>query len=109
VLYQVSEDGIFAVVTFGGELDLGNGRALKEKIESLSDQIKIVILDLKDVTYINSSGIGQLVSVLKMCTLRECRLKLANLSANVAQILTITKLDRVLSIYPSIEAAKTEL
>jgi anti-anti-sigma factor len=108
VLYQVTEEGNAAIVVFGGELDLSNGRALKEKIEALGDHIRIVVLDLKGATYINSSGIGQLVSILKVCTLRERKLRLVNLASNVMRVLTITKLERVLSIYDNIDAAKAD-
>jgi len=95
-----------AIIEFTGELDLARGKALREKTDKLKDNIDTVILDLNGVTNINSSGIGQLVSILKYCTLKDQKLRLACLSSDVSQVLSITKLDKVLSIYDSVESAE---
>ena len=106
--FQVNEEGNIAVVEFRGELELDSGRALKEQVEALGDQFSTVILDLRLAICINSSGIGQLVSILRACTLRERKLKLVNLSPAAMQVMTLTKLNRVLSIYDSLDAARSD-
>ena len=75
--------------------------------DSLSGNIKNVIVDLSDVKFVNSSGIGILVRGYTTMKNAEGDLKLAGISDKVSGVLSITKLDSVFEQYPSVdEAAK---
>lgn len=96
-----------AILTLKGDLigepDTGN---LKEKTRSLaSDNIKQVIMDLGGVNFINSSGLGTLISILT--TLRNVggELRLANVSDKVENLFVITKLVKVFDTYETVDRA----
>jgi len=86
-----------------GRITLGEGAStLRETIRSLiaKDQKKI-ILNLGEVSYIDSSGIGELVSGFTTVTNHGGVLKLLGLTKRVQDLLQITKLYTVFDIYDS--------
>jgi anti-sigma B factor antagonist len=92
-------DGV-AVVDMSGRITLGEGSVdLRDTIRDLIGKgNKKILLNLGDVTYIDSSGIGELVSAFTAVR-RECgELKLLNLTKKVHDLLQITKLYTVFDI-----------
>jgi anti-anti-sigma factor len=71
---------------------------IKEVIKPLIPQGGIIRLDLTDLGYMDSSGLGTLVG-LKVSALREgyCRLELVNLSTRVAELLRLSNLTQLFS------------
>lgn len=67
--------------------------------------ISIVVLDMAKVHIIPSLGLGVLVQMSAKCKARQQRLKLAGVLPSVRQVLSITRLDRVLELSDSVEAA----
>ncbi len=102
-------DGQLSVFKCEGEFNLSGGAAVAEKLAALGEESKILILDLSGVSFMDSSGIGQLVSIFKKCSLEDRGFALAGLTTNVTQLLSITKLDRVFKIFASISEAKSQL
>ena len=71
-----------------------NSNDIKEEIKSnMTNDIKTLILDMKNITFIDSSGIGILISLLKVMNEREGDMILKNIPRIVDRVLTITKLD----------------
>jgi anti-sigma B factor antagonist len=101
-LYLTSrQDGPITLVDMSGRIALGEGSALLRKtIRDLVDagQNKIV-LNLGDVNYIDSSGIGELVSGFTAVRKAGGELKLLNLTKKVHDLLQITKLFTVFDVY----------
>jgi anti-sigma B factor antagonist len=93
-------DGV-SIVDCSGRITLGEGSiTLRDAVrELLSKNQKKILLNLGDVNYIDSSGIGELVSAYTTATNRGAKLKLANLPAKVSDILTITQLITVFDVY----------
>ncbi|TAF40125.1 MAG: STAS domain-containing protein, partial [Oscillatoriales cyanobacterium] len=60
-----------------------------------------IVLDFSDTTFIDSSGIGALVSNLKFAKQRQCDLVLRSLKPQVMAVFALTSLDQVLTIEPS--------
>jgi len=89
------------VVDVSGRITLGEGCAqLRELIrDQLSKGNKRVLLNLADVTYIDSSGIGELVSAFTAVSNQGGQLKLLNLTKKVHDLLQITKLYTVFDIH----------
>jgi anti-sigma B factor antagonist len=88
-------------VDVSGRITLGEGSsALRDLIKELvgKDQKKI-LLNLGDVSYIDSSGIGELVSGFTTVTNSGGALKLLNLNKRVKDLLQITKLYTVFDVY----------
>ncbi len=89
------------VVDVSGRITLGEGcTQLRELIlEQLSKGNKNVLLNLADVTYIDSSGIGELVSSYTRVSKDGGQLKLLNLTKKVHDLLQITKLYTVFDVH----------
>jgi len=95
------EDGSVTIVDVSGRISLGEGSALLRKtIRDLLDAGHTrILLNLGDVNYIDSSGIGELVSGFTAVRSRNGELKLLNLTKKVHDLLQITKLFTVFDVY----------
>ena len=89
------------VVDIGGRITLGEGSALLRKTirELLEEQRTLILLNLADVDYIDSSGIGELVSAYTGVKKRGGNLKLLHLTKKVHDLLQLTKLFTVFEVY----------
>jgi anti-sigma B factor antagonist len=99
--------GNVTVIDVAGRITLGEGSsALRETLRDLvaKNQTKI-LLNLADVTYIDSSGIGELVSGYTTVTNTGGSLKLLNLNKRVKDLLQITKLYTVFEVFEDEAAA----
>jgi len=92
-------DGI-TVLDLSGRITLGEGSVvLRDTIrEILGKGEKKILLNLGDVTYIDSSGIGELVSAFTAVRKEGGELKLLNLTKKVHDLLQITKLYTVFDV-----------
>jgi anti-sigma B factor antagonist len=92
-------DGV-TVVDMSGRITLGEGSVvLRDSIRDLIGKgQKKILLNLGDVTYIDSSGIGELVSAFTAVRREGGELKLLNLTKKVHDLLQITKLYTVFDI-----------
>src|SRR6478609_4837488 len=88
------------VVDMSGRITLGEGSVvLRESIRDLvAKGQKKILLNLGDVTYIDSSGIGELVSAFTTVRNQGGELKLLNLTKKVHDLLQITKLYTVFDV-----------
>ena len=89
------------VVDMSGRITLGEGSViLREAIKDLvAKGQKKILLNLGDVTYIDSSGIGELVSGFTAVRNRGGELKLLSLTKKVNDLLQLTKLFTVFDVY----------
>jgi anti-sigma B factor antagonist len=93
--------GDVTVIDVAGKITLGEGAStLRDALRDLAkkDQKKI-LLNMKDVTYIDSSGIGELVSAYTSITNQGGHLKLLGLTHRVRDLLQITKLYTVFDVH----------
>jgi anti-sigma B factor antagonist len=95
--------GDVTVLDLKGKMTLGEGdELLKDKINSLLQQgRKKVVLNLEDVPYIDSSGLGQIVGGYTTIMKQGGSLKLLNLTKRISDLLSITKLLTVFETYDS--------
>jgi anti-sigma B factor antagonist len=93
--------GQVTVVDLSGRIVLGDGSALLRKTIRglLDDQRKKILLNLADVDYIDSSGIGELVSGFTAVKNQGGDLKLLHLTKKVRDLLQITKLYTVFDVF----------
>ncbi|MDT8069415.1 MAG: STAS domain-containing protein [Terriglobia bacterium] len=92
-------DGV-TIIDLSGRITLGEGSVvLRDTIRnSVGQGIKKIVLNLGDVTYIDSSGIGELVSAFTSVRNQGGELKLLNLTKKVHDLLQITKLYTVFDV-----------
>lgn len=93
--------GDVSVVDVAGRITLGEGSsALRDLLrEMVGKNQKKILLNLGDVSYIDSSGIGELVSGFTTVTNQGGQLKLLNLTKRVKDLLQITKLYTVFDVH----------
>src|SRR5262250_3809857 len=102
VLYAtIREVETITIVDLSGRISLGEGSALLRKtVRDLLEQGHArILLNLGDVNYIDSSGIGELVSGFTAVRNRGGELKLLNLTKKVNDLLQLTKLFTVFDVY----------
>jgi anti-sigma B factor antagonist len=106
---EVANEGGTTIVRPTSErLDIEVAAEFRAMLLSLIDQgQRQLVIDLKDVTFIDSSGLGALVSALK--TLKRGSgagdVRLARVQPPVVSLLEIIRLNRVFTSYPSVEQA----
>ena len=95
------------VLDCSGKITLGEGTmAVRNTVKDvLKGGGKKIILNLSDVNYIDSSGIGELVSSYTTVTNQGGQLKLVNLTKKIHELLAITKLLTVFQVFDSEQAA----
>ena len=93
-------DGV-AVVALDGRIVLGEeSNALREKVKSLiAEGKKKVVLNMANITFIDSAGLGTLVAAHHSAKSQGAALKLAHLGAKFQEVLQITKLLTVFDVY----------
>ena len=102
---EISErnDGKVTVLNLSGKITLGEGDVLlKDKLHSLLNQgRKDVLLNLAQVSYVDSAGLGAIVSAYTTMTREGGSLKLANVTKKLQDLLSITKLLTVFETFDS--------
>ncbi len=99
--------GDVRILDCSGKITLGEGTmAVRNTVRDiLKGDGKKIILNLADVSYIDSSGIGELVSTYTTVTNNGGKLVLLNLTKKIQELLAITKLLTVFQVYENEQAA----
>jgi anti-sigma B factor antagonist len=101
-----NKDGSTVVRFHEERLDAHNSKELKDYLLQLLDNgAKKLILDLSEVRFVDSSGLGALLSGHKNAGLREGRFALVGVQSRVQSMFELTRLTRVFDIYPRVEDA----
>ncbi|HSR69502.1 MAG TPA: STAS domain-containing protein [Acidobacteriota bacterium] len=95
------------ILDVSGKITIGEGSAeIRNKVRQLLEQgDKDILLNLGEVSYVDSSGIGELVSCYTTVTNQGGQLKLLNLTRKMRELLAITKLLTVFDDYKEEGAA----
>jgi len=95
------------VLQLAGRITLGEeSNQLRTKLKDILSQGKTrLVLDLAEITYIDSAGLGTLVAGFTSAQNQGANLKLANLTKRFSEQLNITKLVTVFDVYDSVEGA----
>ncbi|MFH1665597.1 MAG: STAS domain-containing protein [Candidatus Omnitrophota bacterium] len=94
------KDGL-SILRMNGDIDISTSPQLKKSFDKmLSGRDRKVVINLKDVHYVDSSGLATLVEIFKNLRVSGGKLKLTNLSAKVKGLFEITKLDKLFDILP---------
>jgi anti-sigma B factor antagonist len=101
--------GDIRILDCSGKITLGEGTmAVRNTVRDiLKNNGKKIVLNLAEVNYIDSSGIGELVSTYSTVTNNGGQLKLLNMTKKIQELLTITKLLTVFQVFDSEQAALT--
>ena len=95
-----------ALLKVKGRLDAVAAPDLKSKLKELVASSHVtVVIDLTDVSFIDSSGLAALVSGFRAAREAAGSIKLAGLCEQTMMVFKLTRLDRVFEIYPDAESA----
>ncbi|MGM0549417.1 MAG: STAS domain-containing protein [Bacillota bacterium] len=101
-----------AVLKFDGELIFDNSNQLKEEAKnrlSTEEKIKNLLIDLSQVSYLDSSGVGVLLSLFKFMRNRSGSMAIANANDKIRRVFEVTKMTEIISVYDNVEQALNEL
>ena len=94
------------VLTPQGRLNMLAAPALRELVgEEVAKGHARIVVDLAEISFIDSSGLGALIAGLKATRAAGGDLRIARPGSQVEAVLRLTNLDRVLRAHPSAEAA----
>ncbi len=99
-----AEDGIVQLA-LSGNVDLEHAPAIRDQLLAAIGAAPVLLVDLSAVTYIDSSGIANLVEALQKANENGHRLGLVALSEQASRVFELARLDKVFAIFPDHAAA----
>lgn len=99
------QDGVLVLDCIGRIVFGEESAALRDTVKSAMEGNASVVLNLAEVNYIDSGGLGTLVSLYTTARNAGGALKLANLTKRVGDLLQVTKLVSVFEVFPDEAAA----
>lgn len=88
-----------SIFRVNGDIDINTSPEVKKSFnQTIAQKKDKVVINLKNVNYVDSSGLATLVEILKNLRAYGGKLKLTNLSAKVRGLFEITKLDKLFDI-----------
>ena len=101
--HEISEQQGASVVAFTGEVDLESSPAAREILLKCLESTSKVIVDLSEVSYIDSSGVASLVEALQAAKKNGSQFSLAAASEPTRRVLELARLDKVFTMYDSVD------
>ncbi len=98
-------DGVTVVVCHGRIIFGDEASALREKLKQVLSTTRQVVLNLADVSYIDSGGLGTLVGVYSSARASGADIKLSGLGQRLRDVLQVTKLVTVFEVYDNEQQA----
>jgi anti-anti-sigma factor len=102
---QTQEHDGAVVVSLAGEIDLQHSPSVRKQLMELMFARRDVLVDMKGVAYIDSSGIASLVEAYQMARKNATRFVLVAVSQPALRVLQLARLDKVFALADSVDAA----
>jgi anti-sigma B factor antagonist len=90
--FEVERDGDTAIVKCHGRLVAGTTEEFQRKVKLLLPETKVVVVDLAELAYVDSSGLGTLVRLYASARQQGCEFKLLHLGKQLRNVWTMTNL-----------------
>lgn len=101
------EDKKQSILSLSGEIDAYTAPQLKEAFDTLLEQnVQTIVVDMENVTYMDSTGLGVFISVLKSVKEKDSEFSLVNIQERVLRLFQITGLDEVMDLKAVIRGGK---
>ena len=107
---QVKENRSNDILIFNvdGDIDINSSPEIRKIFDKpITEKVMKIVINLSDVSYVDSSGLATLVELLKKTKIYGGKLRLSNLSAKVKSLFEITKLEKLFEIFETVEEANT--
>lgn len=97
------------VLSLVGKIDIDSSPELKAKVLDLIEQDnKNIFIDFSGISFMNSSGLGALISIVKEARSREASLTIISPTTFIKSLFKLTQLDKIFTIYDSVEEALSD-
>ena len=97
-LNLIDEEGHYLIQLIG-DLDIYNNKKFKEKLADIYEDLdKDIVVDCSKLEYIDSTGLGSFISLLKLTRDEEKEITVKNLKKNIKKVFKITDLDKLFNI-----------
>jgi anti-sigma B factor antagonist len=94
------------VIRVSGEIDSTSAERFREELVGMiGETTRHLVLDLGEVTYINSSGLGALVAAYKRVKASDGSLRLCHVRGMIAKVMELIRLDKMVEMYETEEEA----
>ena len=95
------------IVNLSGEIDIYTAPKLKESLSPLAEYDgHLIEIDFEHVKYMDSTGLGVFIGILKSTKEHNSHLKLVNLEESVLRLFKITGLDEIMDIHSIVRGGK---
>ncbi len=98
-------DGVLVVECREENLDASNVRDFRESMQAIMKNQTKVVLDMSQMKFVDSSGLGALISCLRDANSRKGDFRLCSMSTSVRALFELMRMHRVFSIHDSVAAA----
>ena len=103
---KIRKNGEVYIIDINGEMDLYNSYKLKELVlKMLEKNVKFFVINLEQVDYIDSSGIGALIYICSTIKKMNLKLYISTVHGSVKKVIELTKLMGYFPIANSVEEA----
>lgn len=102
--YRIEENAGYTIVHLTGEVDLSHSPAARQAILDRLQARSELLVDLSEVSYIDSSGVATLVEGFQVARQKDLDFALVGVSDAAMSVLRLARLDQVFPIYASLQA-----
>ena len=93
------------IVRASGDIDLPNVHLFAEMLDQALGDSQTVIIDLAEVSYIDSTGLNVLIGLHEQCARRKTNMAVVFTSRNLWRIFSVLSLQDVFRVFPTVDAA----
>jgi anti-sigma B factor antagonist len=105
LLNQIQGADVLVIQMQEDNLDASNVRAFRESMQALIKDKTKVVLDMSSLKFVDSSGLGALISCLRDTNSRKGDFRLSNMSRSVLALFELMRMHRVFGIHETAEGA----
>ncbi len=100
-------NGNIVIFSFSGNLILSELESVRQQVKEVieKENVNEIIFDMSDVDFIDSAGIGFVVSIYKTLKGRNGKFALSGLKTKPKEVFSLTRLDKIIKIYDDLETA----
>lgn len=96
---NLNDQGDHYLIELIGDLDIYNNKKFKEKLADIYEELdKDIVVDCSRLEYIDSTGLGSFISLLKLTRDEEKEITVKNLKKNIKKVFKITDLDKLFNL-----------
>jgi anti-sigma B factor antagonist len=107
-LYPVDRAGGLAVVGLPAEVDITTADELRDELLSIIDDgAPVTVVDMSATTFCDSAALSALIVAHRRAVAAGSELRLVAASAGVLRVMTLTGVDRLIPLYPTVAAARS--